>query len=65
MNKEILSLALFFTLLISGCTSQLPSTDVVPTETVEFLEPVQPIESPTTANTSTLPATEEIFPPTP
>ncbi len=59
MNKKSLSLALFFTLFISGCTYQLPSTDVVPTETVEFLVPVQPIENPTTANTPALPAKEE------
>ncbi|MDY0125154.1 MAG: hypothetical protein RBS09_03025 [Anaerolineaceae bacterium] len=65
MNKKSLSLALFFTLFISGCTYQLPSTDVVPTETVEFLVPVQPIENPTTANTPALPATEETTPPTP
>jgi hypothetical protein len=38
---------------------------VVPTETVEFLVPVQPIENPTTANTSALPATEETTPLTP
>jgi len=65
VNKKILSLALFFTLLISGCTSRLPSTDVVPIKTVEFLEPVQPIESPTTANTPALTATEEASPATP
>ena len=65
MKRQFLCLFLFINLLVSGCTTQVPATQVVPTDDVDFSKPVQPIENPTATNIPLLLTTEEITPPTP